>query len=86
MEAVSRRDFLAGSALLLTARSYSRIVGANDRIQIGRHVTTAFSPAMSRSPIHVAARSHGSSVVVAQRPTGRHLRDVRVGVESVSLG
>ena len=36
MDAVSRRDFLAGSALLLTARSYSRIVGANDRIQIGQ--------------------------------------------------
>src|SRR5438552_3597073 len=36
MDALSRRDFLAGSALLLTARSYSRIVGANDRIQIGQ--------------------------------------------------
>ena len=35
METVSRREFLAGGALLLTARSYSRIVGANDRIQIG---------------------------------------------------
>ena len=35
MDTVSRRDFLAGGALLLTARSYSRIVGANDRIQIG---------------------------------------------------
>src|SRR5262252_1167098 len=35
MDAVSRRDFLAGGALLLTARSDSRIVGANDRIQIG---------------------------------------------------
>src|SRR5438105_12426745 len=36
MDTVSRREFLAGGALLLTARSYSRIVGANDRIQIGQ--------------------------------------------------
>src|SRR6476659_7363603 len=36
MDALSRRDFLAGGAVLLTARSYSRIVGANDRIQIGQ--------------------------------------------------
>src|SRR5215472_12951784 len=36
MDTVSRRDFLAGGALLLTARSYSRILGANDRIQIGQ--------------------------------------------------
>src|SRR5215813_7292086 len=36
MDAVSRRDFLAAGSLLLTARSYSRIVGANDRIQIGQ--------------------------------------------------
>src|SRR6267143_353780 len=35
MDAVSRRDFVAAGTLLLTARSYSRIVGANDRIQIG---------------------------------------------------
>jgi predicted dehydrogenase len=35
MDAVSRRDFLAAGTLLLTARSYSRILGANDRIQIG---------------------------------------------------
>src|SRR2546428_1394370 len=35
MDAVSRRDFLAAGTLLLSARSYSRIVGANDRIQIG---------------------------------------------------
>ena len=36
MDTVSRRDFLAGGTVLLTARSYSRIVGANDRIQIGQ--------------------------------------------------
>src|SRR5262245_38359334 len=36
METVSRRDFLAGGALLLTARSRSRIRGANDRIQIAQ--------------------------------------------------
>src|SRR5438132_13506400 len=36
MDTVSRREFLAGGALLLTARSYSRIIGANDRIQIGQ--------------------------------------------------
>ena len=36
MDTVSRRGFLAGGALLLTARSYSRILGANDRIQIGQ--------------------------------------------------
>ncbi|HEV3060530.1 MAG TPA: Gfo/Idh/MocA family oxidoreductase [Vicinamibacterales bacterium] len=36
MNTVSRRDLLAGGAALLTARSYSRIVGANDRIQIGQ--------------------------------------------------
>jgi len=39
MKGVSRRNFLAGSlvsaALPFTARSYSRIIGANDRIQIG---------------------------------------------------
>jgi predicted dehydrogenase len=36
MDAVSRREFLTTSTLLLsTARSYSRILGANDRIQIG---------------------------------------------------
>src|SRR5258707_15407283 len=37
MDTVSRRDFLtAGTGtLLLSARSYARIVGANDRIQIG---------------------------------------------------
>src|SRR3989449_10794825 len=35
MDTVSRRDFLAAGALLLSARSYPRIVGANDRIQIG---------------------------------------------------
>src|SRR5712692_10170102 len=39
MERVSRRSFIgsAGSAVLpLTARAYSRIVGANDRIQIAQ--------------------------------------------------
>src|SRR5262252_3956314 len=36
MDAVSRRDFLAAGTLLLTARSYSRIIGANDRVQIGQ--------------------------------------------------
>jgi hypothetical protein len=36
MDAVSRREFLAtGTLLLSTARSYSRILGANDRIQVG---------------------------------------------------
>src|SRR5262245_18513327 len=36
MDAVSRREFLATSTLLLsTARSYARILGANERIQIG---------------------------------------------------
>jgi predicted dehydrogenase len=36
MDSMSRRTFLAASPLLLTARSYARIVGANDRIQIGQ--------------------------------------------------
>src|SRR5712692_8119828 len=36
MDAVSRREFLAAGTLLLSARSYSRIVGANDRIQIAQ--------------------------------------------------
>src|SRR5204862_4012856 len=36
MKSVSRREFLATSALSLTARSYARILGANDRIQIGQ--------------------------------------------------
>ena len=36
MDTVSRRDFLAAGTALLTARSYSRIIGANDRIQIGQ--------------------------------------------------
>ena len=35
MDSVSRRDFLTAGTLLLSARSYARIVGANDRIQIG---------------------------------------------------
>ena len=35
MDTVSRREFLATSTMLLSARSYSRILGANDRIQIG---------------------------------------------------
>ena len=36
MDTVSRREFLATSTMLLSARSYSRILGANDRIQIGQ--------------------------------------------------
>src|SRR5207247_11187173 len=36
METVSRREFLAAGTLLLSARSYSRILGENDRIQIGQ--------------------------------------------------
>src|SRR5438128_6141940 len=36
MDTVSRRTFLGAGTLLLTARSYARIVGANDRIQIGQ--------------------------------------------------
>src|SRR5262245_50301101 len=36
MDTVSRRDFLAAGALAFTARSYARMVGANDRIQIGQ--------------------------------------------------
>src|SRR5437867_8378340 len=35
MDTVSRREFLATSTLILSAASYSRVVGANDRIQIG---------------------------------------------------
>ncbi len=36
MDSVTRRSFLAaGSLIPMTARSYARIVGANDRIQIG---------------------------------------------------
>jgi hypothetical protein len=35
MDTVSRRVFLTAGTLLLSARSYARIVGANDRIQIG---------------------------------------------------
>ena len=34
-DSVSRRMFLGGAVLPMTAASYSRIVGANDRIQIG---------------------------------------------------
>src|SRR5262245_3728811 len=33
---MNRRQFLAASPLLLTARSYARILGANDRIQSGQ--------------------------------------------------
>src|SRR5438876_3571378 len=36
MRTLSRRKFLAAGTFLLTARSYARIVGANDRIQIGQ--------------------------------------------------
>src|SRR5438445_13157020 len=36
MRTLSRRKFLAAGTVLLTARSYARIVGANDRIQIGQ--------------------------------------------------
>ena len=36
MDTVSRRDFLAAGTAMLTARAYSRIRGANDRIQIGQ--------------------------------------------------
>src|SRR5216683_1565310 len=36
MDTVSRRKFLAAGTFLLSARSYSRILGANDRIQIGQ--------------------------------------------------
>src|SRR6185436_7356021 len=36
MDTLSRRDFLAAGTVPLTARSYARIVGANDRIQIGQ--------------------------------------------------
>ena len=36
MDTVSRRKFLATSTFLLSARSYARILGANDRIQIGQ--------------------------------------------------
>src|SRR5437667_3845980 len=36
MDTVSRRKFLATGTMLLTARSYARIAGANDRIQIGQ--------------------------------------------------
>jgi len=36
MDTVSRRQFIAAGTVLLTARSYSRILGANDRIQIGQ--------------------------------------------------
>src|SRR6266516_3870701 len=36
MDTVSRREFLATGTMLLTARSYARIMGANDRIQIGQ--------------------------------------------------
>ncbi len=35
MDSVSRRTFLAGGAALSTAKAYTRIVGANDRIRIG---------------------------------------------------
>src|SRR3989442_5283838 len=36
MDSVSRRKFLAAGTFLLSARSYARILGANDRIQIGQ--------------------------------------------------
>src|SRR5207237_4282078 len=36
MDTVSRRKFLAAGTVLLSASSYSRILGANDRIQIGQ--------------------------------------------------
>ena len=41
-KAVSRRSILGGAvvaALPFTARSYARIIGANDRIQIGEIMT-----------------------------------------------
>jgi hypothetical protein len=37
-KAVSRRDFIGRAAVValpFTARSYARIIGANDRIQVG---------------------------------------------------
>jgi predicted dehydrogenase len=36
MNDVSRRSLITGSAVSATARSYARIVGANDRIQVGQ--------------------------------------------------
>jgi len=36
MDKVSRRELLAAGTAVLTARSYARILGANDRIQIGQ--------------------------------------------------
>ncbi len=36
MDAVTRRKFIAAGSVLPAARSYARIIGANDRIQIGQ--------------------------------------------------
>ncbi|MCC6366228.1 MAG: gfo/Idh/MocA family oxidoreductase, partial [Bryobacterales bacterium] len=35
MDSVSRRTFLAAGTVASTAKAYTRIVGANDRIRIG---------------------------------------------------
>ena len=65
MDTVSRREFLATSTMLLSARSYSRIVGANDRIQIGQ-IGCGHRSAGHRADAQ-AVRRHRSELRPAQR-------------------
>jgi predicted dehydrogenase len=60
MESSNRRDFLRTSALTITAASYARVLGANDRVNLGligagdrgNHVMSLFQ---NRPEVHVAA-------------------------------
>jgi predicted dehydrogenase len=60
MDSSNRRDFLRTSALTMTAVSYARVLGANDRVNLGligagdrgNHVMSLFQ---NRSEVHVAA-------------------------------
>jgi predicted dehydrogenase len=60
MDSSNRRDFLRASALTMTAASYARVLGANDRVNLGligagdrgNHVMSLFQ---NRSEVHVAA-------------------------------
>jgi predicted dehydrogenase len=60
MDSSNRRDFLRASALTMSAASYARVLGANDRVNLGligagdrgNHVMSLFQ---NRSEVHVAA-------------------------------
>jgi predicted dehydrogenase len=60
MDSSNRRDFLRASALTMTAASYARVLGANERVNLGligagdrgNHVMSLFQ---NRPEVHVAA-------------------------------